>query len=315
MTRFINAALIVLFAFFVTFAVVLQFTGDGASSTTKGGAPTVTAVEATWRPDGQAMVLDLQMRNPSSLDTRISAVTYQARVGDDLVDSAVARPVSGVVLPGKDDGSVPVTVTLPDGFVLDWWPQYMADAEAADLRIQGELHVARSDGDRDVVFEWRSSWQGTLATGLSEAVANCGAGETDLCLKASRFFWKDGSLQADLTFLNPGAEAVALRNTTLNLLFAERAVVSGDVDVAQRIAPGDEETVGLALTFSPAAMESWWTGHVERCERTAVAFRMALQVESLPAADEGGEAPAPDVANLQWTFPAPSLQTRFVCSS
>jgi LEA14-like dessication related protein len=314
MTRFINAALIVLFAFFVTFAVVLQFTGDGGPGAAQpGGAPTVSGVEATWRPERQEMVLDLQVHNPSSLETRVSAVSYQAQVEGDLVDSAVARPVSGVLLPSKDDGSVQVAVALPDGFVLDWWPTYMADAEAAELRIQGELRVVRDDGDRDVPFEWRSSWQGSLASGLTEAVANCGAGETDLCLKASRFFWKEGALHADLEFHNPGADAVALRNTTLQLLFADRAVVAGDVDVAQRIAAGGDEEIGLALTFSPAAMEAWWPEHLSRCERTPVAFRMALQVESLPAGD-GAEEPAPDIANLQWTFPAPAFQTRFVCS-
>jgi LEA14-like dessication related protein len=315
-TRFINAVLISVFAFFVFVGVFMQFTGDGAEGKSPGGAPTVTAVDATWQPEKeQEMLLELQVHNPSSLASRVSAVSYKAEVEGRLVDSAVARPVDGgsaLVIDGKGDAPVRLPIDLPDDFVLTWWPAYMADGEKADLRIQGTLAIRRDDGSRDVPFEWRSTWQGDLAGQLSDAVANCSPSETDLCLEEGHFFWKEGALHADLGFRNPGSDPIAIRNTTIALLFGDRAVVSGDVDVAQQVRAKGDATVGLALTFSPTAMEAWWPDHLARCERTPVTLRMDLQVEGVDDPADG--EPAGNITTLQWTFAASTFQTRFVCA-
>lgn len=312
MTRFINAVLISVLAFFVFVGVFWQVMGDGAEGRTPGGAVTVTDVEARWQPEQEReMLIELTLRNPSSLPARATAITYRAEVDGALVDSAVARPLSEATsarIAGRADGALALPVDLPEGFILEWWPAYMAEAEEAELRVQGTLDVQREDGDRDVAFEWRSSWTGGLASSLSDAVANCSPGEEDLCVGESRFFWEDGGLQADLGLRNPGADPVGLHNMTISVLFGERAVVADEVDLARQVAPGGATEVGLALTFSQAALAAWWPDHLARCERTPVALRLGLEVESLGGDDEGA------LATVQWTFPAASFQTRFVCS-
>ena len=325
MTRIINAVLISLLAFFVFVGVLWQFTGDGAEGRrSPGGAPTVSGIDAAWQPgETKDLLIEMQVHNPSSIEGRVTSVSYEVQVEGKVVDSAVSRPVSGpggsgtsVALPAKQDASVEVPIDLPEEFVLDWWPTYMAEGEEADVSIQGSLAVERDDGDRSVPFEWRSSWQGDLAKSLSDAVANCEGEESDVCLDGGVFAWKDGGLHADLTFHNPGASAVALRNTTLTMTFGDDAVVAGDVDLVQEVAPDGDAEVGLALTFSPVAMQAWWEDHVARCESTPVALRMQLQVEVLDGSGgEGeGEDDEAEVVSLQWTFPVSPFQTRFVCA-
>lgn len=315
MTRFINAVLISVLAFFVFLGVFWQVMGDGADGRTPGGAPTVTAVEARWQPEQEReLLLEVTLHNPSSLDARATALTYKAEVDGRLVDSAISRPLSQDVAPtieGRGDTTIRVPVDLPADFVLTWWPDYMANGESSELRIQGSLDVQREDGDRDATFEWRSAWEGELASSLSGAVANCSAGSEDLCLDSAEFFWKEGALHADLSFSNPGADAVGLHNMSITLLFGERAVVAGEVDLGRRVASDGDTDVGLALTFSPAAMQAWWPDHLARCERTPVALRIGLEVETLADGQEPGQG---DFATVQWTFPASSFQTRFVCA-
>lgn len=313
MTRLVNAVLITVVAFFVFLGIFWQFSGDGGEARRPpGGAPTVSGVAASWQPAAEReMLLELQVDNPSSLEASVEAVSYEATVDGHLVDSAVSRPLApAVALPGREDGPVRLAIDLPEDFVLTWWPAYMADGEEADLRIVGTLDVEREDGDREVGFEWRSSWQGDLARQLSAAAGNCAEGDSDVCLDGSRFFWRDGALHADLAFANPGRQTVAVRNTTFQLLFGDRAVVAGDVDLARTLAAGGEAEVGLVLAFSPDAMEAWWPEHLARCERSPVALRMDLQVEPLDSEGSG----TGELAVLQWTFPASSFETRFVCA-
>jgi LEA14-like dessication related protein len=312
-TRFINAVLISVFAFFVFLGVFWQFTGHGSQEHKPGGAATVTAVMPHWQADPtQELLLDVKVHNPSSLPGKVPTVSYQATVDGKSIDLAVARPIAGlpVTIPGKSDATVHVPVDLPDDFVVQWWPSYMAGGEAADLRIHGSLAVRRDDVNRDAPFEWHSHWQGALATSLSDAVANCdqSGGGGDLCLQGSKFFWKDGALHATLRMHNPGDQAVMVGNTTITLLFADRAVVNGNVDVAQQVPPGDDAQVGLGPTFSQSAMAAWWPDHLARCERTPVAFRMELQVNPV-----SGDGTSNEVTTLQWTFPAAAFQTRFAC--
>lgn len=316
MTRFINAVLISVVAFFVFVGVFWQLMGDGAGGGTPGSAPTVSNVEARWQPEQEReMLIDLTLRNPSSLPARATAITYRAEVDGRLVDSAVSRPLGEDVAPrieGREEGSVKIAIDLPEDFILSWWPTYMEEAEKADLRVVGTLDVRRDDGDRDVEWEWRSSWEGGLAAQLSEAVQNCGSGAEDLCLDDAEFFWQEGGLQADLGFDNPGADPVALHNMTITLLFGDRPVVAGDVDLGRTVAAEGEEEVGLALTFSQAAMAAWWPDHLARCERTPVALRIGLEVEVL--ADGSDDDAGGSFATVQWTFPASPFQTRFVCA-
>ena len=312
MTRLVNAALITVVAFFVFLGVFWQFSGDGGEARPPGGAPAVTGVAASWQPAAEReMLLELQVDNPSSLESRVTAVSYEAETDGHLFDSAVARPLApAVAIPGRGEAPVRIAVDLPEDFVLTWWPAYMADGEGADLRIVGTLAVKRDDGSREVGFEWRSSWQGELADGLSGAARNCAEGDPDVCLEDSRFFWRDGALHADLAFANPGTQAVAVRNTTFQLLFGDRPVVDGEVDLARTIGASGEAEVGLVLAFSPEAMQAWWPDHLARCERSPVALRMDLQVEPLDPEGAG----TGDIAVLQWTFPAPSFRTSFVCA-
>ena len=312
LTRFINAVLISLVAFFVFVAVFWQVMGDGAGRS-PGSAPTVTNVEARWQPeDEREMLIELTLDNPSSLPARASAITYRAEVDGRLVDSAVSRPLSEAVAPrieGREEGTIEVLVDLPDDFITTWWPTYMEEGEKADLRVHGTLDVRRDDGDRDVVFEWRSSWQGDLAAKLSEAVHNCSASTDDLCLDNGEFLWQDGGLHADLAFSNRSPDPVALHNMTIALLFGDRTVIAGEVDLARQVAADGEEDVGLALAFSQAALSAWWPDHMARCERTPVALRIGLEVEVLDGDAEGGA-----FSTVQWTFPASTFQTRFVCA-
>lgn len=316
MTRFINAVLISLVAFFVFVAVFWQVMGDGAGGRSPGSAPTVTNVEARWQPEEEReMLIELTLDNPSSLPARASAITYKAEVDGRLIDSAVSRPLSEADAPrieGREEGTIEVPVDLPEDFIVSWWPTYMREAEKADLRVYGTLDVRRDDGDRDVTFEWRSSWEGELAANLSEAVHNCSGGADDLCLDEAAFLWEEGEpgLHADLAFSNPGSDAVALHNMTITLLFGDRAVVAGEIDLDRQVTADGQEDVGLSLVFSQAALSAWWPDHLARCERTAVALRLGLEVEALPEGDEEEGA----FSTVQWTFPASTFQTRFVCA-
>lgn len=251
------------------------------------------------------------LHNPAGQEGRITAVSYAAHVDGVLVDEAIARVPSGdpVVVPPKDQATVRFPVDLPEDFILDWWPAYMKAGEDAELRIQGSVDLRRDDGIHPATFEWRSSWTGQLADHLTSAVRNCDPVPTDLCMADSEFFWKDGALHATLKLHNPGPETLSLRNSTVRLLFGERAVVSGNVDLARELRPGSDIEVDLALSFSQQAVTAWWPEHVARCERTPLSLGMQLQAHTLPDGDDPGEA-----ALLQWTFPAAPFETRFVCA-
>ena len=317
MTRFINAVLISVLAFFVFVGVFWQVMGDGADGRTPGSPPAVTDVQARWQPVAEReMVIELTLDNPSSLPARATAISYRAEVDGKVIDSAVSRPLAEDISPrieGRADGKVTVLVDLPPDFILTWWPTYMAEGEKADVRVQGTLDVRREDGDRQATFEWRSSWEGELADKLSDVVANCSSGDEDLCIHEAAFSFQAGKLHAAIEFRNPADGAVALHNMTLTLLFADRAVVAGEVDLARQVPAGGTSDVGLSLTFSQSALSAWWPDHLARCERTNVALRIGLEVETLGNGTEGG-AGGGDLATLQWTFPASTFQTRFVCA-
>lgn len=311
MTRLINTVLITVFAFFVFLGVFWQFAGGGTGAGPRG-EPAVTAVVPRWQPAGaQDITVELKVHNPAGTPGRITAVSYDAVVDGQSLDHAVARvpPGGPVDVPAKGDGAVRFTVNLPDAFPTTWWTDYMKRAESSDLRIQGTVTLQRDDGPHEAPFEWRTSWTGDLAKKLQNAVRNCD-GASGLCLSESQFSWKDGALHARLTLHNPGPDAVAIRNTTLRLLFGDTPVVSGDVDLIRDIKPGEDATVDLALGFSQAGIADWWPDHVARCERTPLALGMDLQARSVPAS---GNATA-EVTTLQWLFPASTFQTRFVCA-
>ncbi|MHB1260944.1 MAG: hypothetical protein ACYC2H_04430 [Thermoplasmatota archaeon] len=311
MTRFINTVLITVFAFFVILGVFWQFAGGGTGAGERGD-PTVTAISPSWQPAAaQEMLVELTVHNPAGQEGRIASVTYEAIVDGDVVDKAVARvpPGPAVIVPPKAEAVVHVPVDLPEDFVLTWWPTYMEDGEAAELSIRGTVALRRDDGLHDAGFEWRSKWTGELAERLTAAVRNCEAQPNDLCLASSQFFWKEGTLHASLSLHNPGPDAIAVRNSTVRLLFGDEVVVSGKVDFVRELDPGSDTDVELALSFSQKAIAAWWPDHLERCERTPLELGMTLQAHSLPNGTEGPGA----VTTLQWTFPAPPFQTRFVC--
>jgi LEA14-like dessication related protein len=272
----------------------------------------VTDIAPRWQPSSpQELLVDLTVHNPAGQDGRVSSITYEAVIDGKVVDGAVARVPSGpaITVPAKGDASVHFPVDLPDGFASTWWPQYMKDGEDAELNIQGTVSLRRDDGVHEAPFAWRSKWTGELADHLTDAVENCEDGATDLCMAQSDFFWKDGTLHATLTLHNPGPDAVSIRNATVLLLFGERQVVSGNVDLVRELGAGDDAEVALALTFSQKAISAWWPDHIARCERTPLTLGMDLQAHSIP---EGPDDPG-HVTTLQWTFPASPFQTRFVC--
>lgn len=311
MTRFINTVLITVFAFFVLLGVFWQFAGGGTGAGERGD-PTVTAIAPSWQPTApQEMLVELTVHNPAGQEGRVASVTYEALVGGEVVDQAVARvpPGPAVIVAPKAEAVVHVPVDLPDDFVLQWWPAYMEDGEAAELSIRGAVSLRRDDGLHDATFEWRSKWTGELAERLTAAVRNCDAQPHDLCLGSSEFFWKDGALHATLLLHNPGPDPVSVRNSTVRLLFGDHAVVSGKVDLVRELDPGSDVEVELALSFAQKAIAAWWPDHLERCERTPIELGMTLQAHSLP---DGAEGPG-SVTTLQWTFPAAPFQTRFVC--
>lgn len=312
MTRLINAILITVFAFFVFLGVFWQFAGGGTGAGPRG-EPSVEAIEPRWQPGaGPELLVDLRVHNPAGLDGELASVSYEALLDGRVLDRAVARvPFSGPVAIGPEsEANVAFAVDLPERFANDWWASYMRSGEKAELRIHGAVELRREDGVHEAPFEWRSTWTGELAERLEAAVRNCDATPTDLCMAGSSFEWRDGSLRATLTLRNPGTEAVAVRNASLRLLFAERPVVSGGVDLVQRLDPGAEAEVELALAFAPDAIAAWWPDHVARCERTPVALGMDLQAHSIP---RGSETES-EVTTLQWTFPASTFQTRFACA-
>jgi LEA14-like dessication related protein len=311
MTRLVNAVLIAVFSFFIILGVFWQFAGGGTGAGPRGD-PAVTAVVPRWQPAGQQEIaVEVAVRNPAGQDGTITAVTYEALVDGQPVDRAVARvpPGGPVALPARGDATVRFGVDLPDGFAASWWTGYMRNAEEADVRIQGTVTVQRDDGTREAPFTWRSEWTGELAQRLEAAVRNC-EGATGLCLAQSGFSWKDGALHARLTLHNPGPETVAIRNTTLRLLFGEVAVVRGDVDLVREVLPGADAEVELALGFGQPAIAAWWPEHVARCERTPLALGLDLQAQTVA---QGANATA-EVTTLQWLFPASTFQTRFVCA-
>jgi LEA14-like dessication related protein len=314
MTRLINAVLIAAVSFFVFLGVFWQFAGGGTGAGARG-EPSVTAVVPRWQPAGQQEIgVELTVHNPAGTTGRIAAVSYEALVNGDTVDHAVARvPAGGPVdVAAKADGLVRFGVDLPEGFATQWWTAYMHDAESSDLRIRGNVTLQREDGAHEAPFEWRSAWTGDLAKRLQNAVRNC-EGATGLCLADSQFTWKDGALHARLTLHNPGPDTVAIRNTTLRLLFGDAAVVRGDVDLVRDLAPDDDAQVDLALGFSQAGIAAWWPDHVARCERTPLALGLDLQARSAAQGADGANATS-EVTTLQWLFPASTFQTRFVCS-
>lgn len=311
MTRLINAVLITVFSFFIILGVFWQFAGGGTGAGPRGD-PAVIAVVPRWQPASEQEIgVELTLRNPAGQDGTISAVTYEALIDGKAIDGAVARvpPDGPVPIAARGEASVRFAVDLPDGFATTWWTAYMRNAEEAEISIQGTATVQREDGVREAPFEWRSEWTGELAERLQNAVRNCD-GASGLCLADSDFSWKEGALHARLTLHNPGPETVAIRNTTLRLLFGETAVVRGDVDLVREILPGQDAEVDLALGFSQSAVASWWPEHVARCERTPLALGLDLQAHS---ATEGTNA-TPEVTTLQWLFPASTFQTRFVCA-
>lgn len=311
MTRFINTVLITVFAFFVFLGIFWQFAGGGTGAGARGD-PTVTGIEPRWQPSApQELLVDLTVHNPAGQEGRVSSLTYEAKVDGTVVDTAIARVPSGppTTIGPKTDGHVQFPVDLPEGFILRWWPEYMKDAEDAELSIVGTVTLRRDDGSHDAPFEWRSSWQGKLADRLTEAVQNCDDEPSELCMAESEFFWKEGTLHATLTLHNPGPDTVSIRNSTIRLLFAERAVVTGDVDLERELLPDSDTKVDLAMSFSQAAITAWWPDHIARCERTPLLLGMDLQAHSLP---DGPEEPGA-VTTLQWTFPASPFQTAFVC--
>jgi LEA14-like dessication related protein len=311
LTRFINTVLITVFAFFVFLGIFWQFAGGGTGAGARGD-PTVVDIEPRWQPASpQELLVDLTVHNPAGQEGRVSSITYEAKVDGVVVDKAIARVPTGpaVIVDPKADGSVQFPVDLPEGFIVQWWPDYMKDAEDTELSIAGTVALRRDDGTHAAPFEWRSSWTGKLADRLTEAVQNCDDQPTELCMKESRFFWKDGTLHATLTFHNPGPETVAIRNSTIRLLFADRAVVTGNVDLERELEPDSDTDVELAMSFSQQAITDWWPDHIARCERTPLLLGMDLQAHTLP----DGPEDAGNVTTLQWTFPASPFQTAFVC--
>lgn len=310
MTRFINAVLISVFAFFVFLGVFWQFAGGGTGAGPRG-EPAVVNITPRWQPGvEQELLVELAVLNPGS-EGKVTSVSYEALVDGQVVDRALARvpPGPAITIPTNEQGAVRFPVDLPDGFAVTWWPDYMEDAEDSDLSIQGTVGLRRGDGEHEAPFEWRSSWKGELAQHLTDAAANCDPDPQDLCLQESRFFWEDGALHATLTLHNPGPDPVAVRNATLKLNFGEHAVVSGKVDLVREVRPGDDAEVQLALSFSQTAIAAWWPDHIARCERTPLSLGMDLQAQSLPDPDEPSQ-----VTTLQWTFPASTFSTRFVCA-
>ncbi|HUR25066.1 MAG TPA: hypothetical protein VM327_03510 [Candidatus Thermoplasmatota archaeon] len=311
MTRFINTVLITVFAFFVFLGVFWQFAGGGTGAGTRGD-PTVTDIEPRWQPASpQELLVDLTVHNPAGQEGRVSSITYEAKVDGKVVDEAIARVPPGppTLLAPKADGHVQFPIDLPDGFITRWWPQYMSDGEDAELTITGSIALRRDDGSHEAPFVWRSSWTGKLADRLSEAVQNCDDDPTELCMADSDFFWKEGTLHAKLTLHNPGPDTVTIRNSTIRLLFAERAVVTGNVDLDEDLLPDSDADVNVAMSFSQQAISAWWPDHIARCERTPLLLGMDLQAHSVP---DGPDDPGA-VTSLQWTFPASPFQTAFVC--
>jgi LEA14-like dessication related protein len=312
LTRFINTVLITVFAFFVFLGIFWQFAGGGTGAGARGD-PTVTDVSPRWQPSSpQELLVDLTVYNPAGQEGRIASITYDATVDGTPVDSAIDRvpPGPAVIVGPKSEGRLSFPVDLPDGFAVKWWPAYMEDGEEAELRIHGTISLRRDDGVHDAPFEWRSTWTGKLAEHLTAAVENCEEEPTDLCMRESRFYWEDGTLHATLTLHNPGPDGVAIRNSTLRLLFGERAVVSGTVDLLRELKPDSDTDVELSLSFSQTAIAAWWPDHIARCERSPLVLGMDLQAQALPEdADESGH-----VTTLQWTFPAAPFETRFVCA-
>jgi LEA14-like dessication related protein len=308
-TRLINTVLITVFAFFAFLGVFWHFQGGGTGAGPRG-EPTVTAITPQWGDGAKALTVDLAVHNPGGDPAVASTVTYDAVVDGKTVDHAVARPLPVPVptVPAKGDGPVPFNVTLPKDFAVTWWTGYMRDAESTELRIHGSVSMRRSDGPHEVPFEWRSSWTGSLAKGLTQAVNNCDQQPTDLCLSQGQFTWVDGTLHATLTLHNPGPDAVAIGNATLKLSFGDHAVVGGRVDLLRTLPPSSDTSVPLVLTFSQSAIAAWWPDHVAACERTPVTFGLDLQAQPVKDSmtDNG-------VTTEQWTFPAAPLQTRFVC--
>ena len=311
MTRFINTVLITVFAFFVFLGVFWQFAGGGTGAGARG-APAVVDVSPRWQPAAaQELLIDATLHNPAGQPGRIASYSYEAEVDGDVVDKAIARvpPGDPILVGPKSDGLVSFPVDLPEGFALEWWPKYMEDAEDSEVRIHGTIALRRDDGVHEAPFEWRSTWTGKLAERLTEAVQNCDDAPSDLCMRESRFFWKDGTMHATLTLHNPGPETVVIRNSTLKLLFGERAVVSGTVDLSRELRPDSDTDIDLSLTFSKPAIAAWWPDHIARCERTPMVLGMDLQATSLPEGEDPGH-----VTTLQWTFPAAPFETRFVCA-
>jgi LEA14-like dessication related protein len=312
LTRFINTVLITVFAFFVFLAIFWQIAGGGTGAGARGD-PTVTDVSPRWQPaQPQELLVDLTVFNPAGQEGRIASVSYEAMVDGEPIDKALDRvPPGPTVLVGpKAAGRVSFPVDLSDGFATKWWPDYMEDSEEADLRIVGSVSLRRDDGVHEAPFEWRSTWTGQLAERLTAAVANCEDDPVDLCMRESRFYWEEGTLHATLTLHNPGPHGLAIRNSTLRLLFGERAVVSGTVDLLREIKPDTDTDVELSLTFSQKAIDAWWPDHIARCERTPLVLGMDLQVQELPQDDNA----TGQVTTLQWTFPAAPFETRFVCA-
>lgn len=320
MTRFINAVLIAVLAFFLFLVAFWQ-----AAEPQDAQSLSIKDVTARWgRADAQGteVVMGFTLHNPGSMQAKAGALAYQARVDGQVVGQAVQAAPFGV--PPKSDTPVRFTLRLPADFAVSWWRTYSVGGEASGMRINGSLEIREPYRNQSVPFAWTSSWTGHLPQRLSEGSHNCETAP-GLCAVAVQATWDNGALRATLRLRNNGPAQVLVHNGTLGVQFAGFRVASGPLEAPLAVPAGSEATAEAVVAFIEPQLQAWWPGHVGRCEASPAAVAVALSVSQ-----EGNATPAPgaaasnantttkvpaEVTTVSWDLPASPFETGFICQS
>lgn len=299
MNRILNGVLVAVVSFF---ALLAAFSFTGLRPASGGGAApeaSLTALSARWSDDGRGIEVTLAIHSQGHA-TRVLSATYEAVV--DGVAFGEGRAVLDTEIPVGETGTAAFVAGLGRDFASKWWPEYARAGEVSRITVRGLVEVEEAGKTKSLPFEWGRSWQGGAA-GLVEALRDCPALGSPLCLEGASASWDAGSLRVTAAVRNQDWTETRLAGGRAILSFGGRAVATADVMPAD-LPAGEATDVPFVLAFDADALDQWWPDHAGRCEESVATVRLDLEVERSTGWPMG---------TATWETPAQAFRTALVC--
>lgn len=315
MSLAVNAVVAGLAVFVIAAASIWYLTVDRQRDQVKVldvGHEWVTADEVSER-----IRVEVTFENRYNVEAELLGWRYELQVHRQRIAFA-ENTETAMVRPNGQVRSA-LMLDVPKDFVSSWVQGHTTGDEQTQARFVGEAVFEVSHRNLTVNFgpsvEWSTNLRGSL-----EEIENCPQPEPDPCVIRADARWETQGESTILRLLldvnNPTDDPLVLEGRSAELVWGSTPVGRADAHEEITVPAGGSESMEFRIYLVHELLKDWWVGHVNRCESSPTALRLAFAYHTDPPEPAPTPTPTPTTSSSPTSAtPSPTPTTSSPTSS